>query len=127
MEYLFKQQPKPTDATGVPVSLDAYDPNGNFIHIGDTTSDLTGVYGLDWKPQVPGTYQIIATFHGSTSYGASSAQAYMSVSDAAPTPSPYPEITLPQTETYVLAAALAIIITIVIGFAVTILVLRKRQ
>ncbi len=127
MEYMFKQQAKPTNATGVPVSLDAYDPNGNYIHIGDTTSDITGAYGFDWTPQIPGTYQIIATFHGSTSYGASSAQTYMSVSNAAPTTSPYPEITLPPTETYVLAAAIAIILVIVIGFAVTILVLRKRQ
>jgi len=126
MEYLFKQQPKPTTATGVPVSLDAYDPNGNYIHIGDTTSDITGTYGLDWTPQVPGTYQIIATFHGSTSYGGSSAQTYMSVSNPAPTASPYPEISLPPTETYILAAAIAIVLTIVIGFAVTILVLRKR-
>jgi hypothetical protein len=127
MEYMFKQQAKPTNATGVPVSLDAYDPNGNYIHIGDTTSDITGTYGFDWTPQIPGTYQIIATFHGSTSYGASSAQTYMSVSKAAPTTSPYPEITLPPTETYVLAAAIAIILVIVIGFIVTILVLRKRQ
>jgi outer membrane protein assembly factor BamB len=126
MEYMFKQQAKPTNATGVPVSLDAYDPNGNYIHIGDTTSDITGTYGFDWTPQIPGTYQIIATFHGSTSYGASSAQTYMSVSNAAPTTSPYPEITLPPTETYVLAAAIAIILTIVIGFEVKILVLRKR-
>jgi outer membrane protein assembly factor BamB len=126
MEYLFKQQPKPTTATGVPVSLDAYDPNGNYIHIGDTTSDLTGVYGLDWTPQVPGTYQIIATFHGSTSYGASSAQTYMSVSNAVPTQSPYPVITLPPTETYILATGIAIIIAIAIGFAITIIVLRKR-
>jgi hypothetical protein len=126
MEYMFKQQAKPTNATGVPVSLDAYDPNGNYIHIGETTSDITGTYGFDWTPQIPGTYQIIATFHGSTSYGASSAQTYMSVSNAAPTTSPYPEITLPPTETYVLAAAIAIILAIAIGFAVTILVLRKR-
>ena len=126
MEYMFKQQAKPTNATGVPVSLDAYDPNGNYIHIGDTTSDLTGNYGFDWTPQVPGTYQIIATFQGSTSYGASSAQAYMSVAHAAPTASPYPVVTLPPTETYIVAAAAGIIIAIVIGFAVTILALRKR-
>jgi len=126
MEYKFMQQPKPTNATGVPVSLDAIDPNANYVHIGTVTSDITGTYGCDWTPQVPGTYQIMATFDGSTSYGGSSAQTYMSVSNAAPTASPYPEITLPPTETYILAAAIAIILAIVIGFAVTILVLRKR-
>jgi hypothetical protein len=127
MEYLFKQQPKPTTATGVPVSLDAYDPNGNYIHIGDTTSDITGTYGLDWTPQVPGTYQIIATFEGSTSYGGSSAQTYMSVSDEAPTPSPYPEIALPPTETYILGVGIAVIIAIAIAAVIIILALRKRQ
>ena len=34
MEYKFMQQAMPTDAKGVPVSLDAIDPNGNYIHIG---------------------------------------------------------------------------------------------
>ena len=127
MEYMFKQQPKPTNATGVPVSLDTIDPNGNYVHIGDTTSDINGNYGFDWKPQVPGTYQIVATFKGSTSYGASSATAYMTVGQPTPTASPYPEITLPPTETYILAFGVAIIIAIAIGFTVTILVLRKRQ
>ena len=126
MEYKFMQQAMPTDATGVPVSLDAIDPNGNYIQIGTVTSDITGTYGCNWKPDVPGTYKIIATFEGSTSYGSSFAQTYMSVSEAAPTASPYPEITLPATETYILAAAIAIILTIVIGFAATILILRKR-
>jgi len=45
---------------------------------------------------------------------------------AAPTASPYPVTTLPPTETYIAEAAIAIIIAIAIGFAVTILVLRKR-
>lgn len=126
MEYKFMQQAMPTNATGVPVSLDAIDPNGNYIHIGSVTSDITGTYGCDWTPEVSGTYKIIATFDGSTSYGGSFAQTYMSVSEAAPTASPYPEITMPPTETYILYSGIAIIIAIAIGFAVTILVLRKR-
>jgi hypothetical protein len=108
------------------VSLDTIDPNGNYQHIGDVTSDYTGMYALDWKPDVPGTYRIIATFEGSTSYGPSFAHTYMSVNEAASTPSPYPQISLPPTETYILAAAAAIIVAIAIGFAITILVLRKR-
>ena len=126
MEYKFKQQTMPANATGVPVSLDAIDPNGNFQHIGTVTSDLTGVYALDWKPQISGTYKITATFEGSTSYGPSYSQTYMSVSEAAPTASPYPQISLPPTETYVLAVGAAIIVAIAIGFAATILILRKR-
>ncbi|MCZ2809573.1 MAG: PQQ-binding-like beta-propeller repeat protein, partial [Candidatus Bathyarchaeota archaeon] len=44
MEYLHMQMPiaglwSNETITGVPVSLDAVDPNGNFIHIGDVTTD----------------------------------------------------------------------------------------
>jgi outer membrane protein assembly factor BamB len=126
MEYLYEQQSMPLDATGVPVSLDTMDPNGNFVHIGTVTSDITGGYGYSWKPEVPGTYQIIANFKGSTSYGSSSAQTYMSVSEAAPTASPIPVVNLPPTEMYIIAGVTTIIIAIAIGFAVTILVLKKR-
>ena len=46
MEYLYENQAKPTNATGVPVSLSAIDPNGNLVTIGTTTSDINGNYGL---------------------------------------------------------------------------------
>jgi hypothetical protein len=126
MEYMFMQQAKPTNAFGVDVTLSAIDPNGNLIPIGTTTSDMNGNYAIAYNPEVPGTYQIIANFQGTKAYGPSSATTYLTVEDAAPTSSPYPEISLPPTETYILGAAVAIIIAIVIGFAVTILVLRKR-
>ncbi len=42
MEYVYMQNPKPSDATGVPVSIDAIDPNGNLVHLGDATSDASG-------------------------------------------------------------------------------------
>ena len=59
MEYMFENQAKPTNATGVPVSLSAIDPNGNMVSIGTVTSDINGNYGLAFKPDVPGTYQIL--------------------------------------------------------------------
>ena len=62
MEYMYEQQPFPANATGVPVSLDAIDPNGNYIHIGTVTSNDAGTYGYTFSPQVPGLYQITATF-----------------------------------------------------------------
>jgi hypothetical protein len=123
MEYKFQQRPMPTNATGVPVTLTAIDPNGNYIHIGNVTSDISGAYGCDWTPEVPGTYQIIATFAGSNAYGGSFAQTYMSVSEAAPTASPYPEVVVPSTEMYFVASTIAIIIAIAI---VGVLILRKK-
>ena len=41
MEYKFMQQAKPTNATGVPVTLTAIDPNGNYIPIGTPPATST--------------------------------------------------------------------------------------
>jgi hypothetical protein len=125
MEYMFQQRPIPTNATGVEVSLDTLDPNGNFVHIGNVTSDINGNYGYKFTPEVPGTYRIIATFAGSNSYGGSSATTYMAVDPAAPTASPYPEVVLPPIETYVISATIAIIIAIAIATVIIVLT-RKR-
>ena len=123
MNYLYHRGIMPSNTTGVPISIDAVDPNHNYVHIGDTTSDMTGAYGLDWTPQIPGTYQIIATFHGSASYGSSFGQTYMSVSEPGPTASPIPETAQPPTEMYFELSTVAIIIAIAI---VGLLMLRKR-
>ena len=123
MEYMFHQRPMPTDAKGVEVTLNSIDPNGNLIPIGTTTSDMYGNYGIVFTPEVPGTYQIIATFAGSNAYGPSSSSNYLAVGNEAPTASPYPVTVLPQTETYVIGVGIAIIIAIAIA---TLLILRKR-
>jgi outer membrane protein assembly factor BamB len=123
MEYLYMQQPKPTDAKGVEVTLDTFDPNGNFIHIGEATSDLTGNFGFSWAPEVPGMYQIIATFEGSDSYGSSYATTYLSAIEA-PQPTAPPDPTpAPMTDTYIAGSAIAIIAAVVI---VGLLILRKK-
>src|SRR5208283_2188004 len=50
MEYLYEQQPFPTNATGVPVTLAAIDPNGNYITIGNVVSNVDGSYGCSFTP-----------------------------------------------------------------------------
>jgi hypothetical protein len=123
MEYLFMNQGIPADAKGVEVSLDAVDPNGNFVHIGTATSDITGAYGYAFTPEVPGTYQIIATFAGSKSYGASFAQTYITVDEAPPATLP-PEYPQPIDNTLtIVGTGIAIIIAVAI---VGILLFRKR-
>ena len=77
MAYLYMQQPKPTNATGVPVTLSVFDPNNNTYAIGTTTSDVNGHFGLMWTPPVPGYYTITATFAGSNSYYGSTAETPM--------------------------------------------------
>jgi outer membrane protein assembly factor BamB len=127
MEYIYQQQAKPTDATGVPVSIDAIDPNGNLIHIGDATSDASGTFGYSWTtPDVPGQYRIIASFKGSSSYGSSSASTYAYVGEEAPTASPPPTQAQSPTEMYFALSTAAIIIAIVIVGIVVVLMLRKR-
>ena len=44
MEYVYEQQPMPTNVTGVPVTITAIDSNGNFI-IGTATTDASGTFG----------------------------------------------------------------------------------
>jgi outer membrane protein assembly factor BamB len=114
MEYLYMQQARPKDATGVEVSLDTIDPNGNYVHIGTVASDITGAYGYKWTPEVPGTYQIIATFAGSAAYGPSVAQTYAGVDEAPPATAP-PEYPQPVDNTMTIVyAAIAIIIAVVL-------------
>ena len=110
--------------TGVPVSLDAIDPNGNYVHIGDVTSDMTGTFGFEWTPEIQGKYQITATFMGDESYGSSFAGTYLSVVEASvpstlPTQTP---IAMPPFELYTIGTGVAVIIAI----AVAVLLLRKK-
>jgi hypothetical protein len=127
MEYLFEGQVKPTDATGVPVSLSAIDPNGNLVTIGTTTSDINGNYGLVYKPDVPGTYQIIASFAGSKAYGPSQSTTYLSVGEG-PVVTPGPTAT-PESaaDMYIIPATVGIIIAIAVAtIVIVVLTLRKR-
>ncbi len=127
MKYVYEQFTKPANATGVPVSIDAVDPNGNYIHIGDATSDASGLFSYSWQtPNIPGKYTITATFAGSNSYIGSAAEIACVVEAPQAAASPYPVVNLPPTEMYIAAATAAIVVAIAIGFAVTILVLRKR-
>lgn len=129
MQYVYMQFPKPTNATGVPILLSTIDPNGNYLEIGTTTSDASGTFSYSWLPpsDIPGKYTVIASFAGSNSYWPSYAETAMSV-DAASQPTAAPTTTAPLTsvEAYFIPAVAGIIIAIAIGFAVTILVLRKR-
>ena len=123
MEYIYMQQPKPTDATGVEVTLSVLDPNNNRYDIGTTTSDVNGMYKLGFKPEVPGEYTVIARFAGSESYWGSSGQTAILVEEAPlpePTPTPTPA---PMTDTYLTGSTIAILAGIAIA---VFLILRKK-
>ena len=123
MEYVYMQKPRPTDATGVPVTLSVVDANGNYRDIGSVTSDADGFYSLSWKPDIEGKYTIYASFGGSESYWPSHAVSAFAVDSAAPTPSSYPVTTLPPTDMYIVGSTVVIIIAIAL---VGLLIIRKR-
>ncbi len=128
MDYLHFQLPidgifHNLTITGVPVSIDAVDPNGNAMHLGDTVSDMSGTFSFAWQPTVAGEYKITATFMGSESYGSSYAQTAAIVADAVAAPSDEPtNITMPPFELYIAGSTVAIIVAIVVVG----LLLRKR-
>ena len=133
MEYVYKQQPKPTDATGVSVTLSVFDSNNNTYTIGTTTSDIKGNFAVAWTPPVPGLYKVTATFEGSASYYTSSAETAISVTNApsaqvsTPTPASPSQAEAPNsgvpTTTYIAIAA-GVVIVAVLAAA---LVLRRRK
>jgi hypothetical protein len=126
MEYVYMQQPKPTNASGVKVVLTVLDPNNNCYNVATTTSDEDGFYSAVFTPEVPGKYTVYATFEGSESYWPSTAVTALNVLEppqATPPPTPTPA---PLTDTYVLSLGLAAIIAIVAIGLVIILMLRKR-
>ena len=129
MKYVYMQFARPTNATGVPISLDTIDPNGNFIHIGDTTSDQSGTYSYRWVPpsEIPGKYTIIATFAGSKSYWPSYAETAISIDPVAATPEPTQiPITSAVDMYFVPAIAGLFVLVIVVAIVLALLMLRKR-
>ena len=126
MEFVYEQQPCPADVTGVPVSIDVLDSNGNYRNIGTTTSNADGMFAFTWTPDIPGDFTVIATFAGSESYYPSHADAAFYASSPAPTASPYPTVSLESTQTYIIAGVIAIIVVMIIIGALIMLMLRKR-
>jgi len=127
MEYLYMQKPIPADAKGVEITLDAIDPNGNFISIGRVTSDMSGMFKKMWTPEIEGEYTIIATFEGSESYWSSYAETAIGVTEA---PSPAGPIEPEPSEAPLITTEMAIIIAVVIIAVVGIVAywaLKKRK
>jgi hypothetical protein len=126
MEYVYMQQPKPTNATGVPVIISVLDPNGNNYVVGTTTSDANGHYKLTFTPEVPGEYTVIATFAGSESYWPSTQRTAIAVTDAAATPTPQPTQAPSMADLYFLPAIAALFVLVIVSTALMLIMLRKR-
>jgi hypothetical protein len=126
MEYLYMDQPRPSDATGVPVTLSVVDANGNYRTIGTATSDSDGFFSFAWKPDIEGMYTVYASFEGSNSYYPSHAVAAFNVDAAAATPAPAPTQAPSTADLYFVPGIIGVIIAIIVVGAVILLALRKR-
>jgi hypothetical protein len=127
MEYVYMQKGKPTNATGVPVKIDVIDSNGNFRTIGTTTSDSSGMFTLSWKPDITGSYTVIASFAGSESYWPTSAETSFYASEPVATPAPTQALAQSTSDLYFVSAVAGIIVAIAIVVALQVLILLKKR
>jgi hypothetical protein len=126
MEYVYMQQSRPTNTTGVLVKLYVLDANNNYRPIGETTSDDNGFYSFEWKPDITGKYTVYARFDGSESYWPSQAVSAFAVSEPDPTQEP-PAQADSIADQYFVPAVIGIIVAIIIGFALLALLLLKKR
>jgi len=127
MEYVYMQKPRPTDVTGVEVVVTVLDPNNNYYEVGRATSDATGFYSVDFTPEVPGKYTVVATFGGSKGYWPSFAETAIKVDEAVSIVTPEPtQAPASLADQYMLPATGGIIAAIAIVGAAILLMLRKK-
>jgi outer membrane protein assembly factor BamB len=128
MAYLYMQKPRPTNTTGVPITISVVDSNGNYRDIGTTTSNADGFFTFNWKPDIQGQYTVYASFAGSESYWPSHSITSFAVDPAAPTPEPTSApLTDVATNANLMTSMAVGVIAIIIAIAVVgLLLLRKR-
>jgi hypothetical protein len=127
MAYVYQQAAKPTDFTGVEVTINVVDSNGNYRTIGTATTDSTGFYSLVWKPDIEGKYTVYATFAGTKGYWPSKTTTAFNVDPAAPTPTPTDAPAQSTADMYFVPAVAGIIVAIaIVGVILAILLLKKR-
>jgi hypothetical protein len=127
MGYVYQQKPLPTNFTGVEVTIDVLDSNGNYRNIGTATTDTTGLYSLTWTPDIPGNFLVVATFQGTNGYWPSYSETTFAVSQPHPTTAPVATAAPSMADQYILPGIVGIIVTIVIvGVVLALLMLRKR-
>ena len=126
MGYVYQDQQRPTNFTGVPVTISVVDPNGNYRVIGTATTTISGTYSLSWTPDIAGTYQVIATFAGTNAYYPSYSQNAFAVNQASATAAPQATQVPSAADLYFIPAIAGLFVAIVICIAMIALVLRKH-
>ena len=127
MMYVYKTEQMPAMPMGVTVYLEAIEPDGAYLYIGETTTDMYGNYGMEFTPAKEGKYMIMASFKESSAYYGSTDTAYLAVGPQVTASGPItPE---PTHGTPIITTEVAIILIAAIAAIVIIafLVMRKRK
>jgi hypothetical protein len=125
MKYVYAHYPRPADVVGVEVVVSVLDPNNNYYEVGRTMADEDGFFSVEFEPEVPGKYTVIAEFEGSKSYYGSHAKTAITVAEATivAEPTPPPESV---ADVYFIPAVIGIIIAIAVATIIIVLSFRKR-
>ncbi|NLF89194.1 PQQ-binding-like beta-propeller repeat protein [Candidatus Bathyarchaeota archaeon] len=126
MEYIYQQQPMPTDVKGVEITINVVDSNGNYRTVGTTTSNAFGSYAFTWTPDIAGDYTIMAKFAGSESYYQATAATALYASEAQPAATQMPTTAPSMADLYFLPAIAVVAILIVIVLALLVLMMMKK-
>ncbi len=126
MGYVYQQKPLPSNFTGVEVTLDVIDSNGNYRNIGTAVTDASGAFSYQWKPDIEGKYQVIATFHGTNGYWPSYSETAFAVDPAAATPAPTAAPAQSMADLYFVPAIAGLFVVLIVVIVLILLVLRKR-
>jgi hypothetical protein len=127
MGYVYQQKPLPTSFTGVPVTIDVLDSNGNYRNIGTATTDATGMYSLTWTPDIPGDFTVVATFHGTNGYWGSYSETTFNVMEPHPTTAPAATAVPSMADLYFVPAIVGLFVLIIIVAIVIILMISRKR
>ena len=126
MGYIYQQQACPTNFTGVQVTINVVDANGNYRTIGTTTTDANGYYSYAWCPDISGKYTVYATFAGNNGYWPSNQETSFTVLDAPATSTPLPTPAPSMADLYFIPAIAGLFIAIIVVGLLIALMVRKR-
>jgi hypothetical protein len=126
MQYIYMQQEYPTNFTGVQVTINVIDANGNYRTIGTSTTDASGFYGLHWTPDIAGKYTVFASFAGTNGYYSSYSEAAFAVDEPVATATPQPTQPPSASDLYFIPAIIGVIIAILVVGAVLALLVTKK-
>jgi hypothetical protein len=127
MEYVYMQQPMPTDVKGVPITISVLDSNGNYRQIGTTTSDGSGMFTFTWTPDIPGDFTVVASFEGSESYWPSSAETSFHATEVSKATTAPLEIPQSAADLYFIPAIAGIFVLIIIVLVLLVIMMTKKR